>query len=182
MELLINNELRNTQKNHVHVTKNTGNNEWYTPRGIVIAAKTAMGSIDCDPASSAIANRVVQATRYFTKEQDGLTQQWHGNVWLNPPYAQPLIAQFAKEVVIKCWAGEFQQACILVNNASETRWFQDLLCVASGICLPRGRIRCVSPDGHKQGAPLQGQAILYIGDNLQRFADAFANLGAILSV
>jgi len=25
--------------------------------------------------------------RYFTREQDGLSQEWHGNVWCNPPYS-----------------------------------------------------------------------------------------------
>jgi ParB family chromosome partitioning protein len=167
-------------KRHIHVAQNSGNNEWYTPGEIIQAAKAAMGGIDCDPASSDVANQTVGASVFFTEEQNGLTQPWRGRVWLNPPYAQPLIAQFAEATASKYEAEEFEQSCILVNNATETGWFQRLLSVASGVCFPSSRIRFLSPDG-KQGAPLQGQAILYIGNDFRRFADAFGELGAVLS-
>ena len=167
-------------KRHVHVAQNSGNNEWYTPGEIIQAAKAAMGGIDCDPASSDVANQTVGADVFFTQEQDGLILPWRGRVWLNPPYAQPFIAQFAEAAASKFESGEFEQACILVNNATETGWFQRLLSVASGVCFPSSRIRFLSTGG-KQGAPLQGQAILYIGNDFQRFADAFGELGAILS-
>lgn len=167
-------------KSHVHVAQNSGNNEWYTPLEIIQAAKAAMSGVDCDPASSDVANQTVGATTFYTEAQDGLTHPWHGNVWLNPPYAQPLIAQFAEAAASKYEAGEFKQACILVNNATETAWFQRLLSVSSGVCFPSSRIRFLSPEG-KAGAPLQGQAILYLGDNYQGFADAFVGFGTILS-
>src|SRR6266700_2089374 len=60
--------------------------EWYTPRKYVDAAREVMGSIDCDPASNDLANEIVQAKTYYTKETDGYNKRWHGNVWLNPPY------------------------------------------------------------------------------------------------
>ena len=167
-------------KSHVHVAQNSGNNEWYTPLEIIQAAKAAMGEIDCDPASSDVANQTVGASQFFTEEQDGLSKEWRGNVWLNPPYAQPIIAQFAEATASKYEAGEFPQACILVNNATETAWFQRILSVAAGVCFPSSRIRFLSPEG-KPGAPLQGQAILYLGNNYQGFADAFAGFGTILS-
>jgi phage N-6-adenine-methyltransferase len=165
---------------HVHVAQNSGENEWYTPPDIIECARKAMGNIDCDPASSLLANETVKAAEFFTKDDDGLSKKWHGNVWVNPPYAQPLIAQFAEAAASKFEAGEFQQSCILVNNATETQWFQRLLSAASGVCFPSSRIRFLSPDG-KPGAPLQGQAIFYLGDNFQGFADAFVGFGTILS-
>ena len=168
-------------KKHIHVAQNSGNNEWYTPLEIIQAAKAAMGGeIDCDPASSDVANQTVGASQFFTEEQNGLSKEWHGNVWLNPPYAQPMIAQFAEAAASKFEAGEFPQACILVNNATETAWFQRLLSVSSGVCFPSSRIRFLSPEG-KPGAPLQGQAILYLGGNFQGFAEAFETFGSILS-
>ena len=54
----------------------------------VIAAATALfkGEIELDPASSFYANSVVQATKYFTWENNGLTQSWKAkNVYLYPP-------------------------------------------------------------------------------------------------
>ena len=29
------------------------------------------------------------STQYFTETDDGLSQDWHGNVWMNPPYSTP---------------------------------------------------------------------------------------------
>lgn len=101
-------------------------------------------------------------------------------VFLNPPYAQPLIADFAEAVASKIESGEIEQACVLVNNGTETGWFQRMLSAASAVCFPRSRIRFVDPDGNPSGAPLQGQAVLYMGANREAFAAAFAEKGAVL--
>lgn len=161
-----------------HVANNSGNNEWYTPTHYIEAARYSMGGIDLDPASSEIANRTVQASRYFTKAEDGLAQKWHGKVWLNPPYSQPLIRQFCEAVTTKYKSGEIQQAVVLVNNGTETGWGQTLLSAASALCFPKGRVRFLDPEGNP-GAPLQGQTVVYLGPSPQRFREAFADFGAI---
>lgn len=54
----------------------------------VIATTTALfgGEIELDPASSINANSVVQATKFFTWENNGLTQSWKSkNIYLYPP-------------------------------------------------------------------------------------------------
>ena len=44
------------------------------------------GSIELDPASSEVANSVIQAERYFTWRENGLIQPWKAkNVYLFPP-------------------------------------------------------------------------------------------------
>src|SRR2546430_17584816 len=63
-------------------------NEWYTPSKYIETAREVLGSIDLDPASCELANRTVKADKYYTKEDDGLSKEWHGNVWLNPPYGK----------------------------------------------------------------------------------------------
>jgi len=165
-----------------HVAHNSGNNEWYTPSVFIEAARACLGEIDLDPASSPIANETVRAKQIFTAEQDGLKQPWHGRVWLNPPYAQPLIAQFAEAVASKYETGEIKEAIVLVNNATETAWFRRMLRAASAICFPAGRIKFVDPEGKPSGAPLQGQAILYMGERVHDFTEAHKALGSVLHV
>lgn len=162
-------------KRKAHVSHNTGkNNEWYTPKYIIDAARKTMGKIDLDPASSDIANRTVQATTYYTKDDDGLSKPWFGNIWLNPPYAKGLIDEFILAVRNK--RSEYDQAIILVNNATETRWFQDLLNVVSAICFVDKRVKFLDING-KPGSPLQGQVILYVGSNHSKFIVNFSQLG-----
>ena len=157
-----------------HVANNSGNNEWYTPSEYIEAARKAMGSIDTDPASNDIANKVVKAEKYYTIETDGLAHDWHGNVWMNPPYSSDLITKFIEK--LKEQRENYEQAIILVNNATETQWFYEIVKIASAVCFPKSRVKFYMPDG-KTGAPLQGQAVLYVGDNTEKFISAFGGIG-----
>ena len=57
-----------------HVSNNSGENEWYTPSRFIESARIVMGTIDLDPASSALANENVKASTYFDEKTNGLEQ------------------------------------------------------------------------------------------------------------
>jgi hypothetical protein len=164
-----------------HVSNNGGNNEWYTPSIYIESAVAVMEAIDLDPASCDIANKTVGAAMFYDKTQDGLARPWKGRVWMNPPYAQPLIKQFADRLVAEVKKGAVTHAIALVNNGTETEWFQAMAGAAAAICFPKGRVRFTSPDG-KEGSPLQGQAFLYFGNRAQRFIDTFKSSGQCVVV
>lgn len=155
-----------------HVSFNSGNNEWYTPAEFIEAARRTMGTIDLDPASSEIANQTVKAANFFTAEDDGLNHIWEGNIWLNPPYSSGLIEKFADKLI----HSDYRQAIVLVNNATDTEWFSRLAELADAVVFPKGRVKFLKPDG-TPGAPLQGQAILYFGEDVQSFKNNFTQYG-----
>jgi len=168
-------------KKHVHVAQNSGQNEWYTPPEYIESARAVMDGITLDPASSDIANKTVQADSYYTKDDDGLKQQWAGNVWMNPPYAAPLISQFTSKICESFNNGELDNAIILINNATETAWFQRMAAIATAICFPSRRIKFNDPEGNP-GAPLQGQAIVYMGNEIESFHREFSGYGFVATI
>lgn len=162
----------------VHVSHNSGENEWYTPSEYIEAARATMGSIALDPASNPLANETVQAFRYFTAEDNGLAQEWRAEtLWMNPPYSSDLVKQFAAKFAAHVKAGDIGAGIVLVNNATETRWFAEIASVCTAVVFPTGRIRFMDKTGAPCGAPLQGQAILYAGNDAGRFLQHFGGFG-----
>jgi hypothetical protein len=155
------------------------NNEWYTPPQYIERARAVLGGIDIDPASSAIAQETVKARQYFDKEQNGLRQAWRGRVWLNPPYAPPLINRFIGKLLME-WDSRRISACIaLTHNYTDAIWFHDAMCVADSVCFTQGRVRFHDPGG-ALASPTQGQAFFYFGADTGAFKREFGPIGSIV--
>lgn len=154
--------------------------EWFTPIVVIEAARAVMGAIDLDPASNAEANEVVKAEMYYSKEDDSLTEglEWHGRVWLNPPYSGVLIRQFVAKLIAQYEAGNVTEAIILTNNSSDTGWFHDLLSRYPA-CFTRGRIQFWRPDSDAFGAR-QGQTLFYLGNDFDAFRFVFSEIGQVV--
>lgn len=151
--------------------------EWYTPEEITRTAHHVMGSIDLDPATCELAQTSVQAGNYFTKVDDGLGQPWTGNVWLNPPYSAPQV--WIDKLFAEMASGRVSQAIVLVNNATETAWFQRLLTESKLVCFPARRLAFWRHD-HSNVAGRQGQALFYFGNRADAFFSSFSATGAVL--
>jgi phage N-6-adenine-methyltransferase len=163
-----------------HRAEGTGLNEWYTPRDYIEAARFVLGGqIDLDPASHAIAQECVKATTYYTEADDGLTKEWRGRVWLNPPYSRDKIGLFIDKMVEEIEAGRTIAAIVLAHSYTDTAWFQDIAPFMQAVCFTRGRIAFTDQHG-EPCAPTQGQVFLYYGDDAETFDEVFSAFGLTL--
>lgn len=154
---------------------NTGEIEWYTPVEFVEMARSVMGGIDLDPASCKAAQKNVRAEAYYSAENDGLSKEWSGRVWLNPPYRTGLVERFVDKLIESRPA--VKQAVVLVNNGTETRWFQKLLGNSACVCFPSKRISFINSSGAECSQPNHAQAFFYFGNRVASFVREFSKIG-----
>jgi ParB family chromosome partitioning protein len=162
-------------------TQGTGENEWFTPEFYITLARSVLGEIDLDPATSAQAQKLINAGTFYTAENDGLQQEWHGRVWLNPPFAQPLIEHFVFKMAAEYTANRITAGIMLTHNYTDTTWFHEAAKVANAICFTRGRVKFYKPDG-TIAAPTQGQAFFYFGADVSAFFRQFKKIGFVVEV
>lgn len=164
----------------------TGKNDWNTPEKYLHMARDVMGSIDCDPASSDFAQEMVKAKQHFTLEDNGLEQDWIGNVWLNPPYSYPAIEHFSRKLINEIRNRNTEQAIVLTNAASDTQWFKFLFTCCNCVCFKTGRIAFLDSTGKAAGRGAHGSVFFYIGRyihncvNAERFRKVFSSEGIII--
>jgi hypothetical protein len=136
--------------------------EWYTPKYIIDALG---GRFDLDPASSQTALAMNNsAMKIYTKEINGLENEWFGNVFLNPPYTNPDIGLFMKKLA------EHGNGIALVYNRADSKWFQDYVFdQADAILFLRKRIKFFKKDGTPGNNPGTGSILIAYGaENVQK--------------
>lgn len=104
--------------------------EFYTPAHWITAARDSMnGRIDLDPASCAMANLYIKATKYYDKYENGLNQEWQGNVWCNPPFSGRNIPKWWR----RCLDHDSATCFLFIMSDSETT--QQALKLSDWICV-----------------------------------------------
>ena len=129
--------------------------EWYTPKELI----TSLGKFDLDPCAP-INPLWETASVMFNKNDDGLTKEWRGRVWLNPPYSRPLIEQFVEKMSVH------GNGIALLYNRCDSKMFQDVIFKkATAMLFMRHRIRFYKPDGTIGGSPGCGSLLIAFGQN-----------------
>ncbi|MFC3207194.1 DNA N-6-adenine-methyltransferase [Aquamicrobium soli] len=173
---------RNAPCSRPHRADYSGDNEWYTPARFVEMARSVLGQIDVDPASNDHAQKTVKAATYYTAETNGLDKEWNGTVWMNPPFGRGVIALFIDKLVQEYGSGRTTEAIALVNNNTDTGWFNSLFNHSTAVCFVKGRIPFYSPT--RPGGPglPQGQAFAYFGLKPVRFFEVFSAVGNVVNM
>lgn len=129
--------------------------EWYTPRGII----KALGPFDLDPCSPRV-RLFDTARRYYTKDDDGLLQDWFGRVWLNPPYSEPMLTRFVTKLA------DHGDGVALLFNRLDTKLFHDVIFPrADSLFFLRDRVYFYRADGTNIGRPGCGSVLIAFGEN-----------------
>lgn len=131
-----------------HQSASGGADEWLTPPDLI----GALGAFDLDPCAP-IERVWSTASKHYTIEDDGLRQEWHGRVWLNPPYstADKWLHRLA----------EHGHGTALIFARTETRlWFEHVWPRATGLLFLKGRLHFHYVNGKRADANSGAPSVL----------------------
>lgn len=159
------------RKNHQLINQDSGKFEYFTPPEIVEAARAVMGSIDLDPASTRKANRWIKAGTIYTLKQDGLKQNWFGNVWMNHPFSRKNNPIWINKLLHEYVNGAVSQAICITYASTSEAWFRDLMDFAQCFLYPRTNY--CDEKGKKKRGVTKGSVVTYLGNDMKKFIKAF---------
>ena len=95
-----------------------------------------------------------KCSKFFTPEQNGLSQDWHGKCWMNPPYGKTI-----KDWVKKAFESSKNGALVvcLLPARTDTAWWHDY-CMKGKIEFIRGRLKF---GGSKNSAPFPSAIVIF---------------------
>lgn len=99
---------------------------------------------------------------FYTPEQDGLSQPWHGVVWCNPPYGRA-IGAWVQKGYEAAESGEADCVVMLLPARTDTRWFHDFCYLnrVATVRFVRGRLKF---GGAKNAAPFPSMVVIFRKD------------------
>jgi len=92
--------------------------------------------------------------QYFTKEQNGLSKDWTGVCWMNPPYGRE-IGQWMKKAYESAQNGA--TVVCLVPARVDTAWWHDYA-MHGDVTFVRGRLKF---GGAKNNAPFPSAVVVF---------------------
>lgn len=131
--------------------------EWYTPPEIF---KMLGCEFDLDPCAPLdLSKSHVPFTFYRNKWNDGLKFDWHGFVWMNPPFGGrnghiPWLKKFI----------EHGNGIGLCRSYTSSGWWHDWMPKMDTIFFPRGKTKFIREDGSIGKSPGHGVAIFAKGE------------------
>lgn len=145
--------------------------EWLTPPEIM----AKLGAFDLDPCAP-VKRPWDTARRHFTVEDDGLSKDWFGRVWMNPP--------FGREAAI--WLrrmADHGNGIALIPARTETAMFYESVWNrAHAILFMKGRPHFHRVDGTRAAANSGAPICLVAYGQRNHAALLYSRLGAVVPV
>ncbi|MEA1050479.1 hypothetical protein U5801_11755 [Lamprobacter modestohalophilus] len=156
------------------------NTDLYTPPELAELALRVLGGIDLDPATDNSGCSLIQNERGFTADDDGLSQPWHGRVWLFPPH-DGRRAAWVQKLLHEHRRGRVSAALLYTALDSRAPWFHHLTRSAS-ICFVSGSMQAVEDNGQLMARSRHGAILAYLGPQPEHFSAEIADLGTVMQV
>ena len=153
------------------LTATTGNRKdtWNTPTDFVGDVLKFFGTVDLDPCCNDVNNPNVPALNYFTEETNGLAHDWYGKVFMNHPYSDS--KTWVPYAALQYEMGNTEEMVLLIKLDVSTKWWKSVA-KYPWIAINK-RMRFGDGTG---AAPFQS-AIVYLGEDLDRFNKVFGKYG-----
>lgn len=145
-------------------------NEWYTPQNIIDAAAQVLDGIAVDPCSNT-GTPNVPASKHYTAEDDGLSMNWNGTVYMNPPYGRAL-KHWVRKFKLEHGKGRMTAGIALLPARPGSDWFDEIS--EYDVSFIRGRLRF--SEGNP--APFPSMCV-YCGPDAARFLQVFSPIGCM---
>lgn len=111
--------------------------QWATPQWFFDELNKEFG-FTLDPCADEFNHK---CNRYFTKEQNGLAQDWSGEtVFCNPPYGRE-IPLWVKKCFDEVHLGNCHCAVMLIPSRTDTQWFHKYIYKQAEIRFIKGRLK-----------------------------------------
>lgn len=121
-------------KIHKYVQFDSLSIEWATPQDFYEKLDQEFG-FELDVCST-IEN--AKCSKFYTKAEDGLKQEWTGVCWCNPPYGREI-----KHWMKKAYESSLKGATVvcLIPARTDTQWWHDYVIHAKDIRYIKGRLK-----------------------------------------
>ena len=132
-------------------------NYWETPREFFGKLNREF-NFELDVASN---GDNAKCERYFTELENGLEQDWRGNVFCNPPYGRE-IGDWVKKAYDESLVNTNGVIVLLIPARTDTRYWHDYIFnKASEIRFLKGRLKFELNGVSKQSAPFPSAVVIY---------------------
>lgn len=132
------------------VMYSSATDEWATPRAL-FQGLDALYHFETDVCAT---DKNALCDNYFTKEEDGLSQEWRGVCWMNPPYGKQIGLWMEK-----AYTSSLHGATVvcLVPARTDTAWWNNYARKGK-VYFIRGRLKF---NGSKDNAPFPSAIVVF---------------------
>lgn len=148
--------MRQSTLGFTHESTYRETDEWYTPPHVFEKLDLMFDLDPCSPLSGPLP--WIPAQRFFTVADDGLSSDWEGRVWLNPPYGRD-IGRWLQRLA------DHGNGVALLFARTDTEWFHRFAPLATRVCFIRKRLEFIDARTLKPADNAGAPSMLLAFDN-----------------